>query len=81
MTASWDVNGPLELAVGRLELNATVFGPRVSHPLETVEGNFALIVVNAPLPARTIGAELLARWLYDDARLTAQFAEHAARQA
>jgi iron complex outermembrane receptor protein len=78
---SIDVNGPIALPVGELEVNATLFASRVTNPLETMRepgtttsGASRLALVNAPLATNTSGVELLARWLYDDARITASYA-------
>ncbi|HEX4933586.1 MAG TPA: hypothetical protein VFV33_10440, partial [Gemmatimonadaceae bacterium] len=67
-SASLDVGGPLETALGRLELNATAFGSRIAHPLQVYDapgvtsgGARRLTLANAPQPARTWGGELLAR--------------------
>lgn len=69
-SGSVDVGGPLETALGRLELNATAFGSRVRHPLQvadapgtTAEGASRIQLVNAAGPTRTWGAELLARFV------------------
>jgi outer membrane receptor for ferrienterochelin and colicins len=71
-SASLDVGGPLETAVGRLELNLTAFGSRVGDPLQvrdtsgtTADGASRIALVNAPGPVRTWGGELLARLVYE----------------
>ncbi len=68
MSASLDIGGPLELSVGDVQLNATLFGSRVSQPLQVADvpgvrlNNVARIqLVNAPGPTHTWGGELLAR--------------------
>ena len=67
-SASVDVGGPLETALGRLELNATAFGSRVRHALQTREaegvtadGASRMALANGTEPTRAWGAELLAR--------------------
>jgi iron complex outermembrane receptor protein len=67
-SASLDIGGPLELALGNVQLNATLFGSRVTRPLQVVgvpglfAGNISRIgLVNAPGPTATWGGELLAR--------------------
>ncbi len=68
MSASLDIGGPLEMSLGGVELNATLFGSRVRRPLQVVgvpalqENNVSrLQLVNARGPTETWGAELLAR--------------------
>ncbi len=68
MSASLDIGGPVELAVGHVELNATLFGSRVTHPLQVagvpglhVNNVSRIQLVNSPGPTRTWGGELLAR--------------------
>ena len=67
-SASLDVGGPLATALGRVELNATAFGSRVSRALQvrdaagtTTDGASRIALANAPDPTRTWGGELLAR--------------------
>ena len=67
-SGSLDVGGPLETAVGRLELNATGFASRVRNPLQVVDaggtsasGARFMRLVNAPEATRTWGLELLGR--------------------
>ena len=67
-SASLDVGGPLETALGRIELNATAFGSRIARPLQVFDapgvtpgGARRLALANAPAPTRTWGGELLAR--------------------
>jgi outer membrane receptor for ferrienterochelin and colicins len=81
LSGSMDLTGPVETALGRLELNATAFGSRLAHGVaargDTViapSGARYLTLVNAPVPARTWGAELLARLLSGPARVTATYA-------
>lgn len=71
-SASLDIGGPLETGLGRLQLNATLFGSRVSHPLQvydvpgtTASGASRLALGNAPSPTRTSGGELLARLVHE----------------
>ncbi|MDZ7630193.1 MAG: TonB-dependent receptor [Gemmatimonadaceae bacterium] len=67
-SASLDLGGPLALGDGDVELNATLFGSRVSRPLQVVRaasqggaGISRIGLVNAPGPTETWGGELLAR--------------------
>ncbi len=68
MSGSLDVGGPIELEHGRLQVNATLFGSRVTDPLQ-VAGIPApaatqlsrLAIVNGMGPTQTWGGELLAR--------------------
>jgi iron complex outermembrane receptor protein len=67
-SASLDVGGPLETALGRVEVNATAFGSRIARPLQVYDapgvspgGASRLAVANAPEPTRTWGGELLVR--------------------
>ena len=67
-SGSLDVGGPLEFALGRLELNATAFGSRVRYPLHVVDapgttasGASRIQLANADDATRTWGAELLGR--------------------
>jgi iron complex outermembrane receptor protein len=85
-SASFDVGGPVSLPVGTLEVNAAAFASRVTNALETVplssatpNGATRIALVNAPISTNTSGVELLARWLYDDARFTASYAYTNAR--
>jgi outer membrane receptor for ferrienterochelin and colicins len=63
-----DIGGPLELSVGDVQLNATLFGSRVTRPLQVMRvANQSgadvsrIALVNAPGPIATWGGELLAR--------------------
>lgn len=67
-SASLDVGGPLAFPFGDVQLNATLFGSRVSNPLQVVGvpnvpvANVSHIaLVNASGPTETWGAELLGR--------------------
>lgn len=67
-SGSLDVGGPLALSVGDVQLNGTLFGSRVTRPLQVVDapgalpGNVSRIrLVNASGPTETWGGELLAR--------------------
>jgi iron complex outermembrane receptor protein len=74
---SIDINGPIELRAGTLELNATVFGSRLTHPLAARDASTdvpRLELVNAPEPTRSWGAELLGRLIHGPARVTATYA-------
>lgn len=69
-SGSIDVGGPVELSVGRLELNATLFASRVTHPLQVVQlvstpgSPYDLGLTNASAPTQTWGSELLARLVH-----------------
>jgi iron complex outermembrane receptor protein len=74
---SIDINGPIELGVGRLELNATVFGSRLTHAVAARDAGTdapRLELVNAPEPTRSWGTEFLARLVHGSARVTATYA-------
>ena len=79
---SIDINGPVRTELGALELNVTVFASRLSHgvaarEIEAPSGSdepSTLMLVNAPVAARTWGTELLARLVRGPARLTATYA-------
>jgi iron complex outermembrane receptor protein len=74
---SIDVNGPIELSTGRLELNATLFGSRLTHPVAARDAFTnvpRLELVNAPEPTRSWGTEFLARLIHGAARVTATYA-------
>ncbi len=67
-SGSFDVGGPLALAFAEVQLNATLFGSRVTQPLQVirvpgapVNGVTRIGLVNAPGPTETWGGELLAR--------------------
>lgn len=70
-SASLDIGGPLALAIGTVELNATAFASRVTRPLQVVEAVYfegppagvvnPIQLVNASGPTETWGGELLAR--------------------
>jgi outer membrane receptor for ferrienterochelin and colicins len=71
-SGSIDVGGPLDLALGRLELNGTLFASRVTSPLTVISSirrpsvNASQIaLINAPGPTRTWGGELLARVVHE----------------
>jgi iron complex outermembrane receptor protein len=71
-SASLDIGGPLETALGRFEVNATAFGSRIASPLQvmdalgtTADGAARIVLVNAPEPVRTWGGELLGRFVRD----------------
>ena len=74
---SIDINGPIESSAGRLELNATLFGSRLTHPVaarDALTNVPRLELINAPEPTRSWGAEFLARLLHGPARVTATYA-------
>lgn len=65
---SADVGGPLEVPLGSLEMNISVFESRVNNPMElraaagyTASGASRIALENAPGPTRTWGGEMLAR--------------------
>jgi iron complex outermembrane receptor protein len=78
---SLDVGGPLETALGRIEVNGTLFGSRLEDAVvardldeETPTGARRLELVNAPVPTRTWGAEALLRLLRGPFRVTISYA-------
>jgi iron complex outermembrane receptor protein len=80
VSASLDVNGTMESALGRIELNATVFHSRIMDPVATVQdtgttstGASFTALTNAPLDTETWGAELLARLVHGPLRITASY--------
>lgn len=79
-SASLDVGGPVTTALGRVELNGTLFGSVVDHALQirgapgtTPSGVSRLVLANAPEPTRTWGGEMLARLARDPFRVTATY--------
>jgi outer membrane receptor for ferrienterochelin and colicins len=81
VSGALDLSGPVQLSAGELEINATLFGSRLVHGVAAMEdvtlapsGAPFLVLVNAPEPARTWGAEALVRFLRGPARLTATYA-------
>lgn len=67
-SASLDVGAPIEVGRGRMQVNATLFGSRVSQPLQVgaIPARSAvelsrLLIVNGIGPTQTWGGELLAR--------------------
>ena len=77
VSGSIDLNGPVATALGRVELNATLFGSRLTHGVAARDAFTAvprLELVNAPLTATTWGTELLARLVQGPARVTATYA-------
>jgi outer membrane receptor for ferrienterochelin and colicins len=67
-SGSIDAGRLIETAIGRLEVNATLFASRVRHPLQiregvglTPEGARRIALANAPQPTRSWGSEFLAR--------------------
>ena len=79
---SLDINGPLRTGAGVIELNATLFGSRLTHAVAAREVDApagsnepsSLMLVNSPADARAWGTELLARLVRGRARLTATYA-------
>jgi iron complex outermembrane receptor protein len=77
VSGSLDLNGPVSTPLGRMELNATLFGSRLTHGVAARDAFTAvprLELVNAPTPANTWGTELLARLVRGPARVTATYA-------
>jgi outer membrane receptor for ferrienterochelin and colicins len=77
VSGSLDLNGPVETSLGRIELNATLFGSRLAHGVATRDALTAvprLELQNAPIAASTWGTELLARLVQGPARVTATYA-------
>jgi outer membrane receptor for ferrienterochelin and colicins len=72
-SGSLDVGG----LVSGLEVNATIFGSRISHPIivraGTVPGGRVLSLDNGTLPTRTGGAEALVRWKPEPFSFTATY--------
>jgi iron complex outermembrane receptor protein len=69
-SGSVDIGGPLQTAMGHVELNATAFVSRVAHPVQvrdaagtTPFGAARIHLVNAAQPTRTWGVELLGRFV------------------
>jgi iron complex outermembrane receptor protein len=67
-SASLDVGGPVRLAFGRLELNATAFASRIERPLlarqsprQPLGSSPRLLLANASVPTTTWGADMFAR--------------------
>ena len=78
---SFDVGGPVETAIGQLEVNGSIFGSRLSASVvardladTTAAGVRRLELVNSPIATRTWGAELLLRLLRKPFRVTATYA-------
>jgi hypothetical protein len=79
--ASLDVGGPLESAVGRLEVSGTLFGSRLARAVvarelatTTPSGARQFELINASSPTRTWGAEAMLRLLREPFRVTATYA-------
>ena len=86
-SGSLDVGGPLATALGSVELHATAFASRLTSGLAaradtgtTPTGAGYLMLVSAPVAARTWGGELLARLVRGPARVTATYAYLRARE-
>lgn len=69
-SGSVDVGGPLQLAIGHVELNATAFASRVDHPVQVSDadgitsfGAARIRLANAAQPTRSWGLELLGRFV------------------
>ena len=58
-----------------VEVNATLFGSTVEHPVavRAVEGGDRIVLVNLDGPTRTAGAELLLRWNPEPFHLTGSY--------
>ena len=77
VSGSVDLNGPVATSLGRIELNATLFGSRLAHGVATRDALTAvprLELENAPIVANTWGTELLARLVQGRTRVTATYA-------
>jgi iron complex outermembrane receptor protein len=82
VSGSFDVGGPVPMPLGTLELNASLFGSRLTHGIAAREdvapvppgAPAPLVLVNAPVAARTWGSELLMRLVRGPARVTATYA-------
>ncbi len=68
---SLDIGGPVATALGRLELNGTLFASQVRHPVQVEEaigtapgGASRLQLVNASQPTRMWGGEVLVRLVH-----------------
>ena len=79
--ASLDVGGPLESAIGQLEVSGTLFGSRLTRAVvarvmagTTPSGARQFELINAPSPTRTWGAEGMLRLLREPFRVTASYA-------
>jgi iron complex outermembrane receptor protein len=75
-----DVGG----AIGAVEVNGTLFGSVVEHPLAVRDAATALPrieLLNAAGPTRTTGAELLLRWSLEPLRVTASYTHVRSREA
>lgn len=69
-SGSVDIGGPVETAMGHVELNATAFVSRVAHPVQVRDaagttrfGAARIRLANAAQPTRTWGIELLGRFV------------------
>ena len=69
-SGSVDIGGPLQTAMGLVELNATAFISRVAHPVQVSDapditpfGAARIRLANAAQPTRTWGLELLGRFV------------------
>lgn len=79
--ASMDIGGPLATPIGPAEVNFTVFGSRLRNTVATRDaagtspnGGPLLELVNAPLPTKTWGAEVLLRLVRGPFRATGTYA-------
>jgi iron complex outermembrane receptor protein len=71
---AWSASLDVARTIGDFELNATVFGSRIEHPIEvrpaaSAEGRIEMF--NAGGPVRTHGTELLARYHRESIHVTA----------
>lgn len=66
-------SGDIGRSFGSVELNATIFGSRVAHPLgaRAAAGGVGYELISLPEPTRTIGAEALAKIRFDEITLVA----------
>jgi outer membrane receptor for ferrienterochelin and colicins len=77
VSGSVDLSGPVATPLGSMELNATLFGSRLTHGVAARDAFTAvprLELQNAPTPANTWGTEFLARLVRGPARVTATYA-------
>ncbi|MEO7457255.1 MAG: TonB-dependent receptor [Gemmatimonadaceae bacterium] len=79
-SGSVDLGGPLETTLGRVELNASLFGSIIDDAVQVVDatgntrsGASRIALRNAPEPTRTGGGELLARLTREPFRVTATY--------
>lgn len=81
LSTSLDVSTSTEADIGELEFTMSVFASRLTKPVSAVErtdtiasGATRIDLVNAPLPTRTAGFEVLGRLIRGPLRITASYA-------